>query len=316
MTILAADIGGTNSRFALIDGRSIKKYEACKTKEITDLAKRIDTFLKGSKVRRGAIAVAGSLTMKNGRRRVVQNNGHLIVDERELERKSRLTQVKVLNDFKALALAVPLLKAKQIHTLKRGSGKGIVVLVGPGTGLGQAIITERETLQSEGHHTDIPLYGMEEYTLAAFTNEEMGTQQGSPVWHEELLSGRGLERLYRFLRFTRFKKGRLPPRLTAEEISATREKNACSAATFTLFERLLARRCRNFALETKALGGLYLAGGVVTKNLAAWSDAFVEEFTRHAHPQWRKMLERMPVRIITDERACLLGAATVLKRRF
>ena len=140
---------------------------------------------------------------------------------------------------------------------------------------------------------------------------ELGT---ATITYEDVLSGRGLERLYHYLHQTAFRHETLPERLTAIEIAATRKENRCSEAAMELFVRLLGRCCRNFVLETKATGGLYVAGGIAARNSGSLGREFLDELSRHPHHLYRELLERVPVSVIIDTNAGLKGAAVLLER--
>lgn len=327
--VFAADIGGTNIRFAivLVERRQprIVLREQIATRSAANLFKAVDAFLekaegKGYHATTGGFSVAGPLSEKRGRRCVVMNNAHLTIAEVTLERATRLTHARVLNDFEAIAYALDLLPAKSLKILRKGKSapESPRALIGPGTGLGHAFLVPVpggwKPMLSEAHHSDMALHGKDEYALGAFTNHEERRTVESPVCHEDLLSGRGLERLYRYIRLTRYKDNVLLPRkLDAAAISETVKRNPCSKAALQKFVELLARRCRNFALDTCARGGVYLCGGSVMRNPNLFGKAFLDEFSKHRHPQWRALLQKIPVTIILNDDAGLLGAALVAR---
>ncbi len=327
--VFAADVGGTNARFAIVnlDGtrpRIVLREEAA-TRSTANFYKAVDAFLqkaeeRGYRATTGGFSVAGPPSEKHGRRRIVMNNAHLTLAETDLERKTRLTHARVLNDFEAIAYALDTLPSKKVKVLRKGRPVpgAARAIIGPGTGLGHAILIPLahgwKPMLSEAHHSDMALHGKDEYALGAFTNHEERRAVESPVWHEDLLSGRGLERLYRYIRLTRFKENALLPRkLDAAAISESRRRNPCSKAALDKFAELLARRCRNFALDTSARGGVYLCGGVVQKNPSLFGKPFLDEFSKHRHPQWQALLQRIPVSLVLDDDAGLLGAATVAR---
>lgn len=323
--ILAIDVGGTNLRAAAVETTKLRvawRAQASTDEFSTfiDAARHFDAAATAAGFRTGAIAVsaAGPVESSASNRRVTMTNNRLRIDQAELTRKTRFTRALLLNDYEALVHAARRLPPRMTKRLRAGRGEpdGTILVVGPGTGLGSGIGATRDgqlvPLRSEGGASDFPLRTVEEYGLAAFITEEEGRAPGTPIDHEDLLSGRGLERLYRFLRTTEFLDKEVAPRLAAEEISATKERNPCSHAAFRLFERLLARRCKNLALDAWSTGGLFLAGGVVMRNHELFGERFLEEFSAHVNPRFRRMLERVPVTLIVDDDAGLLGAAAAM----
>ncbi len=323
--LFAADIGGTNCRFAIVSlkGRypRIMMRADHKTKKI-DLYKKVDAFLgkaaaKGYHATRGGFSVAGPIQDGPHGRRASLTNAKLVVDEALLAARTELDAAIVMNDYEALPHATNALAPKSKKVLRRGKpAKGQRALVGPGTGLGVGIgvyDAQRQwylPVRSEGCHSDFPLQTVEEFALAAFIREEMDWHADVRITNEDILSGRGLERIYRYLRIKRFLgKQHLPMSLSAAEIAASKTKNPCSKATFKEFERFLGRRCKNIVLDAFATGGLYLAGGVVMKNPEQFGKAFLAELGQHHVPAFKKLLESVPVTVITDEDVGLYGAA-------
>jgi glucokinase len=132
--------------------------------------------------------------------------------------------------------------------------------------------------------------------------------------YEDLLSGRGLERIYRFLR----EKASLPETSFTRQIDEAREKaplisqyvdqNKTCREAFHLFLELYAKCARNFALDTLSLGGIYLAGGILAKNLSHIDrKVFRQHFEENdRHPE---ILQAIPIRVINNYDVSLLGAA-------
>ncbi|MBR9693202.1 hypothetical protein GOV07_04735 [Candidatus Woesearchaeota archaeon] len=239
-------------------------------------------------------------------------NANLVVDEATIKRKTTLSTVKVVNDFEAVGLAVKSLPIKSKKVLRKGTpdNKGVRVIVGPGTGLGVSILVDGKPIRSEGCQADFPIKSSDEYALLAYTREEEKWIDGTPVTYEDFLSGRGLERLYRFLRYTEFKARRdLQYRYSAKEISETRTTNPCSKLAFLWFERFLGRRCKNLALDAYTTGGIWLAGGIIAKNPDMVGKAFLMELGDHPLAQYRAILDKLPVTLVIDENAGLIGAA-------
>jgi len=313
--VFVADIGGTTTRFGIAE---LKRNEApglllveeIPTSHIKDVSRTCWEFLGRAKQRigrrpkRGCIAAAGPCA--DGVVRIT--NARLVADERQLAKKLKI-KIAVINDFEALAYAIPTLGEHDTVALRKGKGGGPVALVGPGTGLGKALILrdgeETRVLPSEGGHAEFP-FQENQQPLRDFLMKELST---AAITYEDVLSGRGLERLYLYLRRTAFRDEALPARLSATEVSATRRENRCGEAALELFIRLLARCCRNFVLETGAFGGLWVAGGIAARNSDAFGEQFLRELANHPERQYRALLERVPVTLVTRLDAGLLGAA-------
>jgi glucokinase len=133
------------------------------------------------------------------------------------------------------------------------------------------------------------------------------------ISYEDLLSGKGVERIYRFLRQTR----QIPLTEFTLQIDGAREKaqlisqfaaqDETCRETFHLFIQLYAKCARNFALEALALGGVYLAGGILVKNAHHLSpDLFrrhFEENDRH-----KELLQKIPIKVLVNYDVSLYGA--------
>lgn len=309
--LFVADIGGTHARFgiATLTKRRVKLLltASMETGRIKNLPKAVNTFLDLAerelkiKVRSGVISVAGPL-MVNGRRRSIKlTNGSLVVSEEIMKSKTLLNSVRVINDFYALALATSYIPKGSIKVVRKGKFNWPRVLIGAGTGLGQAVILNDQVLASEGSYAIFPFLTSEQ-RLARFFEKRNESKSGERhyVKKEMVLSGRGLEHLYIFLN------PRSVP-LSAEEISRRREEPR-SKATLALFSTLFARVCRDFIIETCSWGGLYLAGGVVEKNPKLFGRTFVRELSSHSDANIKRLLGRVPIRLIKEENAGLIGA--------
>jgi glucokinase len=308
--ILVADVGGTTTRLGIAElGKGKPKLlliEETPTSHIKNIATTCKGFLTrtnaqlGQSPKRGCVAAAGPCVGN----KVTMTNAKLVVDGRQLSKRTGV-KILVINDFEALAYAIPILGEHDLVMLRKGKGDGPIALVGAGTGLGKAVIRNEEVLPSEGGHAEFP-FQENQQPLRDFLMKELGT---AAITYEDILSGRGLERLYRYLRQTAFRQEDMPDRLNAVAISATAKGNRCSETAMELFVRLLGRCCRNFVLETAAFGGLYVAGGIATRNSDALGQHFLREFSNHPDKQYRTLLERVPIGVIARLDAGLLGAA-------
>ena len=311
MEIIAADIGGTHANFSIASVSNSHPeilfsgtFDSASCARFPDL---INTFLaeagsKGLTPEAGCFAVAGPVVNQ----RVRMTNARFVVDAKEIQKNTSLRDVLIINDFEAVAYATNALNRRDHKTLNKGKPQeGVRAAIGAGTGLGKSILHFNgkfyKPLPSEGGHSDLPLQSRDELDLAEFIIKEKRANQ---IRYEDVLSGPGLEILYKYLRSRKFPSS--PPGRTANDISLSRKSDPCSREAFAWFVRFYARCARNFALDTLPRGGLYIAGGIVAKNPDMFSQ-FMREFVKNdVHS---KLLKEIPVFLITNYQISLVGAA-------
>lgn len=317
--ILAGDIGGTNARLALFEpgpeGPSLVALETYPSREHGGLEEIVRRFRERHRepVRAAALGVAGPVA--GGR--VVTTNLPWVVDAGALARVLGLGDVVLLNDLEALAWALDLLPAEATAELKPGAAAfaGSRALLAAGTGLGEATLAvvggRIAALASEGGHADFAPRTEVEIALLRWLTGRYGR-----VSYERVLSGPGLQDVYRFLREAR---GGTEPAGLAEELRSGDPAAAISAAALEgrspacaealdLFASVLGAEAGNLALRALATGGVYLGGGIAPRILP-WlaRPPFLAAFL--AKGRLRSFLEDVAVHVILDDRAALLGAA-------
>ncbi len=221
-----------------------------------------------------------------------------------------------MNDFDAVSYAINVLGRQDYIVLNKGRAtpKAVKAVLGAGTGLGKNILHYHDKIEayvplpSEGGHADLPLLTTTELKMAEFIKKIQGIER--QLCYEDVLSGRGLENIYKFLSTTKYPD--LPIDLTAAEISTTKKDNSCSQETLEWFIRFYARCARNFALDTLARGGIYIAGGIAAKNHGSFNE-FFEEFIRNE--VYEHILRDIPIYLITNYNISLIGAAYALTFR-
>lgn len=179
--VITADIGGTNTRIAIVkkENLEIKEVLLLKTSEITDIVLPINTLLEEAykkekiEISECALGVAGEVKEGN----VKLTNADLTISTQHILQNSLLGKVILLNDAQAAAYGV-------LNFDKTKQKKAVITL---GTGLGTAIIHEDSNIEAteQGH---LPL----EHSLKADLKKKLKRE---PVW-EDILSSRGLEYLY------------------------------------------------------------------------------------------------------------------------
>ncbi|MFW5991480.1 MAG: glucokinase, partial [Candidatus Nanoarchaeia archaeon] len=304
--VVCADIGGTNCSVSLMDTKKNKRLvlESRPTMEIKDFTRFLSDFLTktGRRVEGAGIAIAGPVTGKEAK----LTNGSLKVKIKELQRKAGIAKVILLNDLEATANSLNLLDRKSLYTLRRGKQKKAhnKAVVGVGTGLGAAIAHYNHS------YNPIPTeYGHSEPSIDRHLFRHIEKELGRTPDYEELVSGRGLERIYKLIQ----KDYKVTKGLNAGRISKEKETNPCAKEAFRIFVKHLAGFSRNFCLSCLPLSGLYISGGIAANNYKAFS-GFADELSNHPREEIKTLLKQIPVHIITDYYINHLGALYALKK--
>ena len=302
-TTLLADIGGSKSRFAIANSSgALEHVLVIHNDTAADLDAAVSRYLEetGANPRAATLALAGPV---EGEEVVLTNRTNWRIRRVEFAKRFGLSELRLLNDFEAIAWALPHLGPA--HTRPLGSAvpvrEGVKVVLGPGTGLGVAALLPADgrwhVIASEGGHASFGPQAPDEAEVFARLRDECGS-----VSAETVLSGAGLVRLARAL----------DPQAAchaAETIAASalaREPAAQAAAR--LFVRLLGRFAGGLALTFKALGGVYIAGGVAS-GLGPLLDEPQFRAAFEAHPPHQALLETIPTLLITCEEPGLIGCA-------
>ena len=318
--LLAGDIGGTKSRLAIFaddaDPRKPLAEEVLPSGRFPRIEALIRAFLKRTNriADRACFAIAGPVI--NGQAAVT--NLPWIAEAETIRRQFGFRSVRILNDVAATARAVPLLEARELHTLCPGepAADGAIAVIAPGTGLGEAFLTRDGTRRrehaSEGGHADFAPGSPLETDLLRDLRKEWGH-----VSYERVCSGPGLWRIYRFLRDRRpaEEPAWLAARLAeaADPVpvlieAALADRSGLCIRAVTLFCSILGAEAGNLALKTLATGGVYIGGGIAPRIQPFLEEGtFLAAFRRKG--RMADLLFRMPVHVILEPRAALIGAA-------
>jgi glucokinase len=317
--ILAGDIGGTNANFCIADiSKNTPKlyYQSQEsTRSVTEITTLANRFLEqasdeGYTPTRAVLAIAGPVEVRKGYQRVKMTNTNIIIDSHKFIKSTGVKKLLLMNDFDAISFATNVLRKKDYIILNKGkpASQATKAVLGAGTGLGKNILYFNINLNayvpipSEGGNSDLPLLDKNELEMAKYIKRIRKLKRN--LYYEDILSGLGLESLYKYLRSNKYK--RYPKQLSAQDISLTRTTNKCSNRTFELFVKYFSRCARNFALDTLSRGGLYIAGGIAAKNPDAFGE-FRKEFVKNE--VYGHILRSMPVFLITNPNVGLIGAA-------
>jgi glucokinase len=303
--VLLADIGGTNSRFALAgpDGRP-ERIMVVLDDLVADLEEAIAHYLDETGVRPSAAVLAVAAPIDGGDEIALTNRAWRF-RRSVLTQRFGLAKLRVVNDFEAIAWALTRLTSADVRPLGRvlPAREGVKAVLGPGTGLGVAALLPVDgrwhVLASEGGHASFGPQMPDEMDVFARLARDYGT-----VSAETVLSGPGLPRLMRSL----------DPQsllLTPEAIVASALAGEPSAqATVQLFVRLLGRFAAGLALTFKAVGGVYIAGGVAA-SLGTQLDEQVFRAAFEAHPPYEKLLQAIPTLLVSCAEPGLFGCAVL-----
>ncbi len=326
MKLLAGDIGGTNARLAIVDlegGRAeVSNLHVFPSGE-RDLVEIVREFLDGLPERPSRASLAVACPIVDGKCR--PTNLPWEIDLARFAEQIEVSEARVLNDFDAVGHAIPHLGPDDCRAIVEGEpvpGTPIAAL-GAGTGLGVAILIPEvggsgsgryRVVSSEGGHADFAPRDEEQWALRGFLAERYREESGGHVSRERVLSGRGIVALYEFLTAG----GRADPRTRAamarEDPAAAISRRALAGEdraarrALEIFVEVYGAVAGDLALVAQSRGGVYVAGGIARHLLPVLAEGrFQEAFL--AKGRAARLLGSVPVRVITDPLAGLVGAA-------
>jgi len=308
---LLADIGGTNARFALqraggegfadIEVLACGDYPAIGDAVRAYLGKAAARGLAAEGLRQAAIAIANPVEGDE----VSMTNHCWSFSIAALKAELGLDTLLVVNDFAALAMSLPHLKAEQRERIGGGveQANKPIGLIGPGTGLGVSGVVpcggRWTALAGEGGHVSFAPVTKQEMKILQALWEEYGH-----VSAERLLSGLGLELIHRALAGQRLG----APEITARALDGS--SIACRETVET-FCAVLGSVAGNVALTLGATGGMYIGGGIVPRLGSLFTGSrFRERF--EGKGRLSSYLARIPTWLITEEYPALRGVAAML----
>ena len=309
--VLIADIGGTNSRFALATtpGKDPVIVSRLQTKDFSDPEAAIRTVLADlkEKPRSAMMCVAGPVVDK----RAHLTNASWTVDGPKLAKSFGFESGILLNDFEAQALSLPALRPewlKQIGEAAPALSAGPQVILGPGTGLGIGALLTIDgryiPVASESCHIDFGPVGKDEEAFWPHLERVLGR-----VTTESVMSGPGLVRVHRARLLA---KGQSMPPETGVEIvnAALSNPKSEERATVNAYVRIIARFAGDIAITFMASGGVTLAGGILPR-IASMIDkgAFRQAF--EAKEPVDGLTRRIGTRLLMEPDAVLYGLAAI-----
>ena len=309
-SILVADIGGTNARFGIAEVSSIGVVKCASTlcfdcASFTTFEGMVAEYLAtlSKQPLYACFALAAPIVSD-----VVRlTNNALTVDSAQIRSLFAFERVLLINDLVALAASVARLSDEQKLVIQEGNHvNGPTSVLAAGTGFGATLVSPFNggwayIATEAGHQSFAPSEELD-FAIAA---KLRGTMQHLSV--EGLLSGIGLQRIHSALTEIN---GKVSDVLSANEISYRAESLAdatCIEALSTFFS-IFGSVAGDLALAHGAFGGIYLGGGVVTKNAPfIQSSRFLERFS--AKGKMTDVLRSVPIHVIQSNHAALVGAA-------
>jgi glucokinase len=315
--VLAGDIGGTKANMLLCrftaSGFEVIKEERYVSRDHDSFTAIISKFLDGeSNPTKICLSVAGPVIEG----RVKFTNLNWQIDSAEISSQFSCP-VAILNDLEATAYGLAGTQSSELSLIHRGKDQtvGNIAILAAGTGLGEAGLffdgQQYHPFATEGGHCDFAPRNDQDIALLNFLLE----RHGRVSW-ERILSGIGIYTLWEFL--TEVEKKPKPAWLleqmetqdkpaTVSKAAIDKKCEVCMEA-MDMFNRYLAIEGANIILKLKATGGLYLAGGIAAKNISllrpeVWKESFDNS------GRMKALLEQVPVFVMTNEKAPLLGSA-------
>jgi glucokinase len=324
--ILAGDVGGTKCNLGLFlqEGLTLRSVfqRRLATRDYAGFEDLVEDFLKqaiaaDAKAKALAIDAAGfgvAGVVAGGRH--YSENLPWVVDVSVLAHTLKLKNIRLLNDLTATALSLERLPVADFVSLNPGTPahNATRAVIAAGTGLGEAILFwdgERyQVAPAEGGQADFAPRTEREIQLLSHLRVQL-----PQVSCEEIISGRGFRRIHEFLN----------PAVRHASFEASFESLGGNAAS-EITQRALAQSCPvcletlgfwteifggvtgNFALQTMALGGVYIAGGIAVKILPKLQDGiFFKSFCGES--KLAPVLARIPISVVVNEDAPIWGAA-------
>jgi len=315
--ILAGDIGGTKTLLGLLDPTTarphrvhVREFPTAAFKGMTDMVRDFvsDPNVRTTPISAACFGVAGPVLGATAR----LTNVSFTIDALDVSRTFNIPHVKLLNDLEAMAYAVPVLDGNELHVLQPGEAirGGNMALIAAGTGLGEALLHSVRgrfiPSPTEAGHAD----------WAPRTERDIKVLRQLIAHHgraevEDVVSGSGLPNLHRATHDRGCDAGISPEEAGAPAaITRAALEHRCAACVEALeiFVDAYGAEAGNAALRSVATAGVFIGGGIAAKILPALTDGrFMAAFRDKG--AMRPLVEKVPVKIILNPDAGLLGAA-------
>lgn len=342
--ILAGDIGGTKTNLALYEWTNERvdpiRLESFHSADYTSLEDILSEFLtppapplavgpgestvsekqglqtaSEMKIAAACFGIAGPVIDNH----CETTNLPWVVDGLTIADRFAVPRVQLLNDLEATAYGILSLRSDELEVLNVGNPpkkRQALALIAAGTGLGEAILfwdgKSYRPMPSEGGHADFGPNNDQEIDLLRYLRS-----QYLHVSYERILSGPGLHAIYEFLRDTKKNEPtwlmeKIKAGNPAAEIAQAGLQGQAEIATqaLELFASIYGAESGNLALKALSLDGVYVGGGIAPKLITKLKDGtFMKGFLNKG--RYKKLLSKMPVKVIMNQQTALLGAASV-----
>ena len=296
--ILAGDVGGTKTLLGLYSRRGSRPepiaVQSFTTINYPDLSHVISAFatherVRGMRVQAAAFGIAGPVLGQTA----TLTNVPFRIDAAEVSRAFEIPHVRLLNDLQAMAYSVTALADSEVHVLQAGASGAASIGLFPAP--------------TEAGHSDWAARSERDITVLRALIERFGRAEV-----EHVLSGPGIVNLHRV---THRDQACLAiddehdPNAPALISNAALERRCAGCVeALDIFVSAYGAEAGNLTLRTVATGGLYVGGGIAPKIIPALVDGRFMRAFLDKHP-FREMLSKVPVKIILNQDAGLLGAA-------
>ena len=302
---LIADIGATSSRCATLAPPAVKpeNVRIYRNADYPGLTELLAEFLRNCEEKPQSLALAVAAPVHGDDIRMINRDWSF--SGTSLTSDLGLAAVKIINDFHAVAYALPVLddnaRTEIGHAIEYRGGN--MAALGPGSGLGTSAWIRGESggaaMTGEGGHITVSGRDEREDDIIARVRQRFGHCSA-----ERILSGPGLLVLHKAMHGIEIE--------SPEEITGNPGDEAC-AATMNQFFSFLGSAAADLALITGAFGGLYIAGGIVPAHVDQLRKSpFRERFDDKN--RYKDYMRRIPTYVITDPLPGLTGLAAMINR--
>jgi len=314
---LIADVGATNIRLAIYYNQTIQKIKQYKCADFSSIEKAIDKYINNELEEDiptpsvGAIALACPVIGD----KVKMTNHDWEFSIRKLEEHLNMVCLEVVNDFTALACALPFLSLNDIYKIQ-GIGETLnkhpMCVIGAGTGLGISTLinigSDYFPLPGEGGHMTLSGLNEKEEKIISYLREKF-----SLASFETVLSGKGIINIYETLCYLRDEEP--DEKITPEEIfeKARNKESSIYLETLEVFSSFLANISGNIALSVGAKGGVFLVGNIIS-SIREFIDSPVFREIFENKDNMSDYLSNIPVYIVTYPTPAFLGLKYIINK--
>jgi glucokinase len=308
---LLADIGATHARFALETAPGVQRDVAVLLcDDYPGIVPLLHAYLAqtgGVRISHGAFALANPIS--GDLIRMTNRDWQFSTDE--VRRTLGLNTLLIVNDFTALAMALPAFSPDALLQIGGGTPVPHAVsgVLGPGTGLGvSGVIPTVDgfvTLGSEGGHVNFAPADEREFAILQYAWREW-----QHVSNERLISGPGMEIIYRALALRNGVDA--PARDAAAIVSCALEQNdPLCLEVLEAFCGMLGGAAANLAVTLGAFGGIFIGGGIVPR-IAQWFATSPFRARFEAKGRFSNYLAQIPTYVIMTPNPALHGVSSIL----